>query len=131
VSTIYPTHTCFDDALELLERAIKGNPGAAQSDELKVVHAICVNPWGEDYAHAWVESNGTHCWWVGILNGKRHDMVAERAEFYTELRVKETTKYTPIQAVSLNHQYGTYGPWEPRYLDLCNNGVKKRWLNPN
>ncbi len=117
--TLYPTHTCFDDALDMLTEAVKANPGSFESDELKLVHAVCVAPTGEEYSHAWVESNSTHVWFVAITNGHRVQYVADRGEFYDEYQVKETTKYTPRQAWEENAKHETYGPWLDRYLRLC------------
>lgn len=116
---ILPTHTCFDDALDMLQEAIKANPGSAKSGELKLVHAICLMPDGQEYAHAWVESNGKHCWFMGMMGNRRHQFVATIEDYYAELRVKETTKYTPEDAWHENDTHVTYGPWNKEYLALC------------
>lgn len=118
---IYPTHTCFDDALDLLTEAIKMNPGAAHTDELKLVHGICVAPDGKEYAHAWVESLGKTVWFIGILDGKYQQFAADLKEYYAETRVVETTKYTPLEAWAENYRHANYGPWVERYKGLCKN----------
>lgn len=122
--TLYPTHTCFDDALDMLAQAVKANPGSYESDELRLVHAVCVAPDGAEYSHAWVESNGTHVWFEALTNGHRVQYVSDLGEFYAEYQVKETTKYTPPQAWAENKKHETYGPWIDRYKLLCGNDHK-------
>lgn len=117
--SIAPTHTCFDDAMEMLEEAVINNPGSFESDELKLVHAICLTPDGREYSHAWVESDDKYCWFKGIMNRETHQFAASIKEYYEEIRVKETIKYSPRKALNLNHQYNNYGPWEERYISLC------------
>lgn len=116
---IYPTHTCFDDALEMLCEAIKANPGAGESDELLLVHGICLTPFGQEYAHAWVESLGKLAWFMGILDGKRQQFAAKIPEYYNEMNVVKTTKYTPRQAWKENNKHVTFGPWIEKYQKLC------------
>lgn len=55
--TIHPTHTCFDDALELIELLVKEHPELKEDigENMLIVHAICLMPDGSPYAHAWVE----------------------------------------------------------------------------
>lgn len=122
LNNIHPTHTCFDDALDMLQEAIKANPDSFTSDELKLVHAICLNPKGEEYSHAWIESTNSHAvnivWFTGIYNGKRRQFAADPKEYYEEMKVKETTKYTPMQAWKMNEKFVTYGPWELKYQVL-------------
>ena len=122
---ILPTHTCFTDAMELLAEAIQSNEGSAESNELLLVHAICLLPSGEEFSHAWVECLGKYVWFVGILDGKREQFAADLNEYYIDARVKETTKYTPIQVWQFNRKHVTYGPWEEKYQRLC----KEKTLN--
>ena len=119
MNAIYPTYTCFDDALDLLAEAVKANPDAVDSGELRLVHGICLSPSGEKYSHAWVESFGMHVWFMGILNGERATFACSRIEYYEDARVQETTKYTPREAWALNYEHENYGPWIERYKKLC------------
>ena len=120
---VYPTHTCFDDALDMLCEAIKANPGSAHSDELKLVHGICVAPDGKKYSHAWVESDRRIAWFAGVVDGKKTQLAAPIEEYYIEINVVETTKYTPRQAWEENYRHANYGPWLEKYKRLCNESL--------
>jgi hypothetical protein len=118
---IYPTHTCFDDAFELIEKHIVA--GNVTKEELikdfMIVHAICLLPNGKAYAHAWVERHDKYCIFKGIINGEATFLEAEKEEYYEHFKVQETMKF-PIQAaVAQNKLYGTTGPWSEKYKALC------------
>lgn len=123
---IYPTFTCFDDALEFVEDLVRTKNTAALTNVL-VVHAICVMPSGERYAHAWVETGG-NCIFKGVIEGEACYITARQSEYYDHFAVQETTKYNWLQAGLENRLAGTYGPWEQKYLALTRQGKgnKKR-----
>lgn len=121
MTTIHPTHTCFDDALDYCGERFK--EGAPEAHKLILVHAICLKPEGqpgagERFAHAWVEQ-GDECVDHGILDGERVRFTAERAEYYARLRPQDVTRYTMREAALMNIRHHTYGPWEERYSVLC------------
>lgn len=114
---IYPTHHCFDDALDFIEELAKQNNPMIH--RMRVVHAICLAPDDHQYAHAWVEQDEKFVIFAGILDGKKEWFGAEVGEYYAEHRVQETTKYKPREAVAENWKHNTYGPWIERYKNLC------------
>lgn len=117
MANIYPTHHCFDDALDFLEELAKQkNP---MIHRMRVVHAVCLAPDGHEYAHAWVEQDGTFVIFAGIVNGQKEWFAAKVSEYYTEHRVQGTTKYTPREVLAENLKHETYGPWVERYKALC------------
>jgi len=127
--TIYPTHTCFDDALELIHSLLQSaaDKGINAESDLLLVHAICTGPHGP-YAHAWVEdSSECRSYFVGILNGERIVLAAHTSDYEQSLNVTESTKYGWSEAFALNRKHETYGPWKPEYQALCKNDDHKTW----
>lgn len=121
--TIHPTHTCFDDAIELLELAARDETPAAQFARMVLVHAIVLHPTtGEPYAHAWVEEDGI-AWQAGILNGERITYAVAAAELRAKLRVQREIRYCPEEVWRMNRMFETFGPWEPEFLALCRSHV--------
>ena len=115
---IYPTHTCFDDALDFLVDVLRDNPRerAALAQQLFLVHGLCQAPDGRLYAHAWVEDAVEDtCIFTGILDGTRRVFATPAHEYYAEVRVQEMTRYNLIQALQNNRFTNSYGPWEARY----------------
>lgn len=125
VENLYPTHTCFDDALDLIVALVQSNPQLAYTAEIKLVHAVCKSPSGVEFAHAWVERWENMCYFAGIIAGERGYYGAPKSEFYTEYNVQETTKYTVKEAYLYNRSTGHYGPWKKRYQELCGKGDRK------
>lgn len=63
---LYPTRTCFDDAIRFLEMRVTADPRLAFGTDLVLVHgiarvpddqdpALCADAPGSAYAHGWVE----------------------------------------------------------------------------
>lgn len=125
-TSIYPTHTCFDDALDYLCDILKSNPAAARSNEYLLVHGICVSEDLGQYSHAWLEQAGKFVLWTGILNGERVLFKSDIAGYYKKFQVQETTKYTPRQAWEENAKHVTYGPWIEKYKILCRHAEARR-----
>lgn len=121
MTIVMPTHTCFDDALEIIEALVRVDPRLARGADLVLVHAICVSPTGEEYAHAWAENNGVALF-AGVIDGERTWLAADAREYAADARMKESTRYTPRQAWEENKRSGTFGPWIDRYLALCGGG---------
>jgi hypothetical protein len=123
---VYPTGTCFDDALDLIQEILKAEPDRFSRGEivlvLRLVHGVCRHTDGTHYAHAWVENVAADtCLFVGIYRNCRSVIVAARPEFYSAYRVVETQieRYTYPQVILLNHTTGHYGPWTQTLRDLC------------
>jgi hypothetical protein len=121
VSTILPTHTCFDDALDIIEANVRESPSLAHTDELILAHGILLHPdTGEPFAHAWVECSG----WVGqagFLNGEKGVYGLPWENFAERMRPQDVTRYTVRQALEENNRSGHYGPWLEKYDALCRN----------
>lgn len=123
MTSIFPTHTCFTDALALLVERARRDPALAKKRRLLLVHGVLLIPeghpeGGEPYAHAWVLQAG-QCWFTGILDGARIRYAVPRDLYYHGARLQEFTAYTVRQALYENHRSNHYGPWIPRYRDLC------------
>jgi hypothetical protein len=131
--TIYPTHTCFDDAMDFLETTIKEgkHPREYIVNNLVTVHAICIMPDGTKYAHAWIEE-GDSCIFKGrgecLIDGKMEHlegyMWADKKEFYAYYNVQETTHYSLEQVWKENKKHATTGPWIDKYKKLCSTSRK-------
>lgn len=111
--TIMPTHECFDDAVEIVAALVEENRRVMITAEYMIVHAI-VAPYGEDMAHAWVESKDT-CRFIGLLDGERVLVEYDRAMFYDQMHVKDQTRYTILEACQAEQRTGRCGPWEEKY----------------
>lgn len=124
--TVYPTHQCFNDALEFFEELAKEkNPVLRMSGYLFLVHGVCLTPEGESYSHAWIEQGHATVIFKGILHGKAQYFATPKEQYYDEMRVTpDVTRYTPTEALKENLASNHFGPWIQRYRDLCND-VKK------
>ncbi len=123
-NAIYPTGTCFDDALDLMVELLKAAgpvEGEMLSQRLRLVHAACV--WPEDghlYAHAWLEDIGRGVAYItGIYNGERCHFEAPAAEYTEPLQVQDLIRYSYREAFHLNRASRHYGPWVPHLRALC------------
>lgn len=122
--TIYPTHSCFDDAMEFIEELAKQrNPIVHQ---MHVVHGICLHPDDNHrYSHAWVEEAEKFVIFAGIHKGVKQYFAAPRDEYHADARVQEFTKYTALEAAQANRRTGSLGPWEQKYLRLTRQGLER------
>lgn len=132
MTTLLPTHHCFDDAAEYLDARVRAAPDPlVDLASLRLVHAVARFPIdqpeaGKPFAHAWCEERITLggkpravVWHAALLpNGVRVYLCSPRAHYYHELRVAATTRYTLRQVFEENQRSGTYGPWRPEYLAL-------------
>jgi hypothetical protein len=116
---LLPTGTCFTDALDLIVEVLQANPADADAleAELVLVHGIVLER-DRPTAHAWVEHEGG-CVFKAILDGTAQYFRAARDEYYAELRVQETTRYTVHAARICNRQTRSYGPWQHYYRQHC------------
>lgn len=121
---MFPTGTCFDDAIDLMQRWIQANPTPEWHQRLRLAHGICIRfegPISRPFAHAWVESDGKEVWQDGFLDGKRCSYSVDKAEFYREFGVLDFTLYTLREMALENLKYGHYGPWKAAYHELTLN----------
>jgi hypothetical protein len=122
---IRPTHTCFDDALEFFAERLKAKPALAKANGFVLVHGVLLAPSGphegEPFAHAWVEEAG-EVWNSGLLEGQLIYYAVDRDEWYREMRLQDSTRYSPRAAWEANERSGHNGPWEERYRALCGGG---------
>lgn len=122
---IYPTYTCFDDALQFLLDLFAHNPQDQRHfmRTITLVHGICVDPEGKRYSHAWVEySVRGECIFRGRVGSPEAPptyLRCEKQAFYQEHRVEVVTRYS-MQAVRRETRlHGTSGPWKEAYQALC------------
>lgn len=130
---ILPTHACFDDALDFFTEldGVFARSIVDMHDQFRVVHGVCRgHARGTLYAHAWVEdennTDGTAeqpplVWQAGVrrVDGKRVWFGLPRDRFYELYGVQYRTRYTVPMCAELNRTHGTYGPWRPEYVALC------------
>lgn len=118
-NTIFPTHTCFDDAKDFLEVFIEKDP--KNSRLYRIVHGICLFPVDQEpFAHAWVEQIESRIVFDGgIYRGEKIVIEYEKEHFYKFFQVQDCTKYTRDEWFKLNYASFSYGPWEKKYLALC------------
>lgn len=123
---LHPTHTCFDDALDFIERRIREDIKKAR--ELFLVHGILLAPTGEQkgtpYCHAWVEDPLGLAWQDGLLeSGERVTYATPVETFRNVFRPQKETRYTLAEAAIENQRTGHYGPWLEEYQALCGSEV--------
>lgn len=138
MTTIRPTGSCFDDALDFLSERVKRDPCLWDDSTLRLMHGIAVAgsqsdgslAEGQRYAHAWVEEElvpgQVVAWDCGLLNGGRIYFSVARDEFYAGRQIQHVTAYTPRGAYDENRRTAHFGPWVLEYVLLC----KRRTTTP-
>lgn len=120
---IFPTHTCFDDALDYIVAQLKIHPGMEHT--LTLVHGIAIGTCGphagEAYAHGWVEQDG-YCVEAGVFRDEKVWYAVKRSQYYRARKIQKSTRYSVEEAWRLNEKHLTYGPWEREYIELCGKG---------
>lgn len=141
-TSILPTHTCFDDALDYLAHRLHQDHRVGE--RLTLVHGILLAPEGPKagtpFAHAWVEEalpGGVVVWQDGFVNLGgfevplaggilRAEKDLARVSYSTpaaawreKMRVQKETRYTVDQAVAENRRTCHFGPWVVEYEALC------------
>jgi len=132
MTTIEPTHTCFDDAIGFFELFDLEDVSvrAEMIRTLRLVHGVCLSSEGVGYAHGWVEElverdSDRSSWpkyvvWQGMMHeGRRAYFAVERDWFYSAYRVKHRTAYQMEQFAAHNLSSGHHGPWHPLYWALA------------
>lgn len=120
MSTVYPTHTCFDDAIDIMVEFAQSHPAAITMERITLVHAICQMDDGQDFSHAWVESKHLgRAYFKGLQNGRKELFECDAKSYRKDLKAREITEYDYSAMVKENYRHATYGPWEKKYIDLC------------
>lgn len=128
--TILPTHTCFDDATEILMERLNEDP---RFWRLRLVHGI-VQPPGHirPHSHArveeWTAEDGVMVWQAGWVENRliTYAILLRGPEgFEAGMNISKVTRYTPWQAMQLEKLHGP-GPWEPEYIALCRDVQKPK-----
>jgi len=142
---IFPTHTCFDDALDYLALRLRQDRRAAA--KLTLVHGILLVPEGPKvgtpFAHGWVEEalpGGVVVWQDGFIDLGGFEVPlaggtlrAERdlarvtystpaVDWREKMRLQKDTRYTVRQAIAENRRSNNFGPWVDEYRALCGKG---------
>lgn len=117
---MYPTHQCFDDAIEFLTARIQRRD-LPDTTTLRLVHGMCLAQNGTEYAHAWVEEQG-RCVDCGIVDGERVFFQLATPAYYEMRSVQRTRCYTIDEAWAWNLRSGHHGPWEKPYIDHLAHG---------
>lgn len=118
MSAILPTRTCFDDSVENLVFYIERERPLLTNGDLLICHGV-IEPEGKEIVHAWLELRGKRVIDSGILNGKKITYEADLASFYSEAKVKDVTKYKPMEAYAAEFRCKHFGPWEQKYRQRC------------
>jgi len=125
--TLYPTHSCFDDALDYIGARALAHPELVDQTTLILVHGIALGDDGHPYAHAWCEEDG-ECWDTALVDNDPDQKISyavPRADFYAARRIQESSSYTIRQAMALNAVTGHYGPWNEKYRAICGHGDRR------
>jgi len=118
LTTIFPTFQCFNDSMEFIDHVFRLCP--EKIDDVVLVHAICVSTNGREFAHSWVEDTKDQlAIFSGVFMGDKIYFAAPLEEFLKTYAVKESTRYTPEEALQNNLRTINYGPWEEKYEALC------------
>lgn len=119
-SCIAPTHTCFDDAAELLLMNQAFNRFLGQ---LYLGHLLVESlrkPEGI-YAHAIIlQLEGNIAWQAGYYADKKIYYGLSPKEFGCVYRVHKQRWYTLEDFATMNYLYQTFGPWDEEMGRLCN-----------
>lgn len=123
VSALYPTHHCFDDMLQYIDKQLTGG---ADPYSLLLVHGLCLMPSGTLYAHAWAahpfaNKHGGIIVQCFVFRGDECFIQFDREVFERRFRPKEVTIYTMHDAAKHYRRTRNAGPWNDAYLPYCGN----------
>lgn len=124
---LYPTHHCFDDAIEFIAEFVAYYPDSV--DSLRVVHAICRSDDNTGntangnvlYIHAYVKSlEDNLCFFDVKIDDKQLHCMVETAQYETALHIQTSIQYTIRQVLRECRKSDTAGPWRQDFIDFCN-----------
>ena len=123
-NTVYPTYSCFDDAMEFIDYVACEYNGEDTS-MITLVHGLMTGDDGEPHSHAWVEDSSTKtAIFAGLWKGEKIYFYSPIDEFRKSYRITYYTRYTIKEALMKNMEHLHFGPWEPKYVALCGDGDK-------
>ena len=123
-NTVYPTYSCFDDALEFIDYV-----ACEYKDEdtsmITLMHGLMTGDDGAPHAHAWVEDASTQtAIFAGLWKGDKIYFYSPIDQFRQGYKITDTTRYTIKEALLKNLEHQHFGPWEPKYVALCGDGER-------
>lgn len=124
MTTLRPTHSCFDDAFNFFVVVVMPDELAAHREHFRIVHAMCKAPGNEaPYAHAWVEEaqpDGAIAWQAGYIeSGELIYYAVTVPELMRVHGVMTATRYRPELAADIAARKRSAGPWRPEYIAAC------------
>lgn len=124
MSDLRPTHTCFDDAPDLVVAELKeGNRDIARA---LIVHGICLAPDKRAFSHCWLEFDG-HVVETYLCDNDRVHLAYPIALWRERFQPQYEVRYSLAEWFKLNHDSGHYGPWDPRVKALITDGSSDEW----
>lgn len=119
--SLYPTHTCFDDAIEIIEFFCKSNPALIKMESISLIHAVIHPPKYDIHAHAWIEWHFRNAiFQKNVYQGEKIITEFHRDTYWQNSRVLIYRKYSMKDVARLNKESGTYGPWDEVFKKYCN-----------
>lgn len=98
-----PSGDCFVAAFNALFNMMED----PESDHFVLVHGNVARLAEDvDMNHAWVENANMV---FDYSNRFRNEM--PKGEYYSQLQITTTRRYTPMEAMRVNAHHGHYGPW--------------------
>jgi hypothetical protein len=121
MDNLYPTGTCFDDAIDYLNWLCTQEPWNIKkfNKKYRVVHGICHFEDGRPYAHCWLEK-GNKAMDFRMYNDKKVMVQYTKGEFISILKPSRAIRYTIQECCDLEKRvHGHPGPWHPEIITLC------------
>ncbi len=115
---LYPTKTCFDDAIDFLNLLYKKQPWYVEkmNKQWRVVHGRADD--GE-FSHCWL-TKGNSCFDFKLFKSEKIMVEYTREEFEKIYRPRKQIPYTVRDCCHLEKRvYGYAGPWDPEIRNLC------------
>lgn len=124
---LYPTGTCFDDAVDYLNDLCSKEPWKIKwlNKQYKIVHGICLLEDGSPYSHCWLE-RANRCYDFRLYGSSIKEKVMveyTRIEYYSRFKPQKMLKYSLKDCCDLERTYGYPGPWDAELRKLCNDLV--------
>lgn len=130
---LWPTQTCFDDALDFITFQISSLKLTLATCPFILVHGVVTYAGLGPFPHAWVEepnkrAPGEALVWQGAYrNGvpPRIFYPMRFAEFSRLYQVHKRIAYTCVEADKLNEKHLNFGPWDEELRAMALNDQPK------